>query len=199
MISEKCCTKCGLVKPLSEYYSHKGQRDGTRPDCRACVDKYQKSYRKSAAGQKTIKAYNRRPDVRQRENDKRRSEKGKASYWRRAHASPSFALSFALYRALKRCQTENAITHAELMEMFRCQDGRCAITGITMVWQRGAIKPHSMTMDKIVPELGYASGNIRLICHAVNMFRGRMNDDEMYTMALAIIANMKKPKLRLVS
>lgn len=199
MSLEKCCTKCGCLKSLSEYYSHKGQRDGRRPDCKACVDLHQKRYRESAPGRARIKNYNSRPEVRQRANDARRSEQGKESYWRRAHASPSFAFSFALYRALKRCPTEDAITHSELMEMYRIQDGCCAITGIKMTWQRGGLKPNSMTMDKIVPELGYASGNIRLICHAVNMFRGRMSDDEMFTMALAIVANIKKPKLRLVS
>ncbi len=51
--------------------------------------------------------------------------------------------------------------------------------------------PTSITLDRIVPELGYAKGNIRLVCHAINSFRGRMTDAEMLAMARAIIAYME--------
>jgi hypothetical protein len=48
--------------------------------------------------------------------------------------------------------------------------------------------PNSMTMDRIVPALGYTSGNVRLVCHAINRFRGQMSDTEMLAMARAIVA-----------
>ncbi len=85
------------------------------------------------------------------------------------------------------------------MEMFNRQDGCCALSGIKMTWMRGGLSPTSMSMDKIDPSLGYSRENLRLICHAINMFRGQMDDDQMYAMAEAIIAHRKRPKLKLVS
>jgi Autographiviridae endonuclease VII len=32
----KRCTKCGIWKPLDEFYREKACRDGHRPDCKAC-------------------------------------------------------------------------------------------------------------------------------------------------------------------
>ena len=30
------CTKCGIEKPLSEFYKDKQKKDGLRPDCKVC-------------------------------------------------------------------------------------------------------------------------------------------------------------------
>lgn len=35
----RTCTKCGLTKPLDEFYKDASQRGGHRPDCRECVRK----------------------------------------------------------------------------------------------------------------------------------------------------------------
>jgi hypothetical protein len=35
----KTCTKCGVPKPLSEFYKDKQKKDGLRPDCRVCNTK----------------------------------------------------------------------------------------------------------------------------------------------------------------
>ncbi len=47
-----------------------------------------------------------------------------------------------------------------------------------------------MTMDRIDSSRGYSRGNVRLICHAVNMFKGTMSDDEMFAMAVALVLNL---------
>src|SRR3954471_21521882 len=36
-MSEKACLRCGVVKPLTDFYPEKGGRDGHRGDCKACV------------------------------------------------------------------------------------------------------------------------------------------------------------------
>jgi hypothetical protein len=40
----KRCTKCGEVKPLSEFYKNKRQSSGLNPSCKACKGKYYKGY-----------------------------------------------------------------------------------------------------------------------------------------------------------
>ena len=36
MFPSKACTKCGIVKPLGEFYAMSGMRDGHRNDCIEC-------------------------------------------------------------------------------------------------------------------------------------------------------------------
>lgn len=116
----------------------------------------------------------------------------------RASSNPSFVLSFALYRALKRRPTDNPVTHPELMALYEEQGGLCAVSGLKMTWMKGKIILTSMSIDRIDSSKGYTRDNVRLICHGGNRMKGDATDEDMYHLALAIVANMKRPKLRLV-
>lgn len=95
-------------------------------------------------------------------------------------------------------QRRRPVTHNELMALFAAQGGKCAVTGITMTWMAGKATPTSISIDRIDNALGYTRGNVRLVCYQVNLMRNRWDDDTMYSMALAIVSNMR-PKLRRVS
>ena len=42
----KQCKKCGVEKPLADFYAHKGMRDGRRSECKACsIEARKKWYR----------------------------------------------------------------------------------------------------------------------------------------------------------
>ena len=43
----KRCKKCGLDKPLAEYYRAPANADGLQGSCRACTDKRQQAYNKA--------------------------------------------------------------------------------------------------------------------------------------------------------
>jgi len=43
----KKCTKCGETKPLSEFYERKKNKDGYHNQCKDCIKKYQRSYKKT--------------------------------------------------------------------------------------------------------------------------------------------------------
>jgi len=101
-----------------------------------------------------------------------------------------------IFNARKRAAV--SVTLADLLALWEAQNGLCAITQIKMTWGRGRIQPTSMSIDRINPTLDYSPGNIRLICHAVNCFRQGMSDDEMFTMAMAIITGIKRPRLQVV-
>jgi len=38
MMDRKTCIKCGIEKPLSDFYTRKGAKDGYRNDCKQCVN-----------------------------------------------------------------------------------------------------------------------------------------------------------------
>lgn len=113
--------------------------------------------------------------------------------------TPRQALNVTLNGALKRRPSIDPPTIDDLMEMFDRQGGRCILSGVKFTWGQGKLLPTSITIDRIDQSGDYSKSNIRLVCHAVNSFRGTMSDDEMFTMALALVGNMKKPKLKLVS
>lgn len=44
IIQTKTCTKCGLEKPIKEFYKNSQAKDGHRPDCRTCSKSTTKQY-----------------------------------------------------------------------------------------------------------------------------------------------------------
>jgi hypothetical protein len=48
----KTCTKCGVEKPLDEFYRSRDSRDGRRPDCAACVRERHATYPKHVSNRK---------------------------------------------------------------------------------------------------------------------------------------------------
>lgn len=80
------------------------------------------------------------------------------------------------------------LAHAELIDLWRSQKGLCALSGIEMTWGRGSMKSTSLSIDRIDSTRGYHLDNIRLICTAINAFRGNGTDAEMIELAKAIVA-----------
>lgn len=128
---------------------------------------------------------------------KNRSQRdGLANNCRACHASanrkwndgsPRRQLSISLSRALKRRPTPDPITVQGLMDLWEAQKGKCAISGIPMVFRLGSVVGASISIDRIEQSSGYEVGNVRLICNAINSFRGIMDDAEMLRMAQAIV------------
>jgi len=41
-LEEKCCSKCGEVKPFNAFYNNKNQKDGKHVHCKQCISAYGK-------------------------------------------------------------------------------------------------------------------------------------------------------------
>lgn len=190
MISKRC-NKCDETKPIGEFYNRSSAKDGHQARCKICADTYWYAYKEKNREKVRayVKEYNRRP-----ENVANR--KVYMERWYRA--SPRQNLRTSLSKALRRAPTETPVTLDELCELFETQGGRCALTGLVMTWRSGKIMPTSISLDRIHPERGYVLGNVRLVCYCVNAFRQQMSDSEMFSVALAMVSNMK-PRLKAVS
>lgn len=160
----KLCIDCLEEKPISHFHRKRDAKDGRTPYCKPCG--------------------NVRSSVWQAANKERIASSRRA--WRQK--SPRQSLGVSLHGALGRRPTENAASLDQLMVLWAEQEGRCAVSGIAMTWAQGTVLPTSVTLDRKDAALGYTIENIRLVCHAVNSFRGRMSDDEMFTMARVIVA-----------
>lgn len=84
------------------------------------------------------------------------------------------------------------ITVKYLTDLWKEQQGRCAVSGLEMAWRQGRLLPTSMSVDRIVAALGYVKGNVRLICFAFNSFRGSGTDEDMIRMAKALIEHNQR-------
>lgn len=171
------CSRCKQTKSLEDFQLNRKTKRGRDGICLECRRAYAADY-------------NNRPEVKARL---------KARIETTRTAGPKFTLQTSLLRALKRRPTDNPVKISELMDMWKAQEGKCAVTNLDMTWYKGEAMPTSVSIDRIDSSKGYTLSNVRLICYAINTFKGRWSDDHMFTMALALIANMKKPKLRLVS
>jgi hypothetical protein len=100
--------------------------------------------------------------------------------------TPWRALYAALVNAKKRGE-DVTVTAAEMMDLYRRQGGRCALSGIEMTWAKGKTLPTSISIDRVDQTRGYHADNVRLLCAAVNAFRGIMTDEKMIEVAEAIV------------
>lgn len=170
----KLCPSCQTEKQRDEFYKS-SRADGLSAYCKSCCTLSGAAYYASPKGQKAAKDYNSRPDVIAR-----------IEAWKRA--TPRHMLSKGLNVALKRRPTANPVSVNELLTMWLAQEGKCAISGIAMTWRGGKTMATSISIDRIESSAGYSKNNVRLICTAINRFRGNGSDAEMIEMARAIIA-----------
>jgi hypothetical protein len=175
----KVCKGCQQIKMIFEFYPVKNGRPA--PYCKECDRK--KSSEWAAANRDHLRTYTQRYDANPVNRARRLAGRKK-----RVQASPRYTMKITLSHGLRRKPTINPATIEDLMQKWRDQNGCCALTGIKMTWAKGKVLPTSISLDRIDHEGGYSADNIRLICHAINAFRGRMSDAEMLDMARALIA-----------
>jgi len=67
------------------------------------------------------------------------------------------------------------------LKMFEDQDGRCAVTGRKMTWQRKPDRRNdwNISIDRIDPKGEYEPNNVRLVCKRVNLVKHNMTDEEL--------------------
>jgi hypothetical protein len=163
----KLCIDCLQEKPIGEFHRKRDAKEGVTAYCRKCGNARSAKWQADNAARLAPKRLK----------------------WRQK--SPRPTLSVSLRGALRRRETENPATLDDLMKIWEAQNGLCALSGIKMTWAQGKLLSTSITMDRIDHMKGYSADNIRLLCHAVNAFLGRMSDQDMYKMAAALVENMK--------
>lgn len=90
----------------------------------------------------------------------------------------------------KKCKLDFDLTLDYLLELWKTQNGLCAVSKIPMTynWSSGRIFTN-VSIDQINPHLGYTKENIQLVCMAVNQMKSDMSIEELYMFCEAIIKN----------
>lgn len=190
----KLCKCCGLVKPLVEFSKNIGNnsyRNFTTDNlpfhiyCKACNAKRAVEWRKKHKGYKGSGKLKKIPP-----ED------------RLIMSAIRAKLSDARLRCKKRKKLLPTITADYLYELYKKQNGECALTGTLLTTIKDS--PTCLSLDQIDPNKGYTEGNVQWLCWAVNRAKGELPLDQFYNMCEAVLEykqylNNKQKEQRLSS
>ncbi len=100
---------------------------------------------------------------------------------RNVEASAYRFLQYKMDLAKKRAKRRDltfGLDMETLYEVFKAQDGKCALTGLPMTWKTE--EDMSVSIDRIDPSQGYDRGNVRLVCTRINIMRSDLPDKDFY-------------------
>lgn len=78
-----------------------------------------------------------------------------------------------IYKGRKR------LTLPMLQNMYKTQNGLCALSGVPMTWgtNKGHVRTH-ISLDRIDSAVGYEENNVHLVCRIVNIMKNNLTVDE---------------------
>ena len=82
----------------------------------------------------------------------------------------------------------------EYLRSITPEDNMCPILKVPFKHERGKgriIHPHTMSLDRIVPSLGYVEGNVMWISHRANVIKGEATAKEVCLVGLYLAENDK--------
>ena len=98
--------------------------------------------------------------------------------------------------AKDRCRRNNHFIDIELEDLqllWNKQDGKCALSGISMTYEMGKGRvPTNISIDQIEPSGGYTIQNIQLVCMAVNQMKSDLTMDQLLMFCNGIAENARK-------
>ena len=81
-----------------------------------------------------------------------------------------------------------SVTAADLLEMARASDWRCAVTGLQMTLEViNGRRPYAPSIDRIDSALDYVPGNVRVVCVAANLAMNVWGDEVLLRMSRGIV------------
>jgi hypothetical protein len=177
----KICNDCGQEKPLEDFTAsnvvHRYGKSATHHAyCRMCNAARAREWRKNNTNYKGTGRIKSIP-----KED------------RHLMSAIRMRLSQAKQRCKKYTKPEPVLSETFLYELFLKQERKCALTGATLVIERG----HSLclSLDQIDPKLGYVEGNVQWLAWCVNRAKGDLHLDDFIDLCEAVLVNRKVQRL----
>lgn len=182
----KLCRKCGVEKPLTDFYNDKNRCDGKYPNCIECHGAYVRD------------RYHTNPIVKQNKKQYESKRRLKPEYAIEAKKRSQRFYSSAHGRVLtflksaQRRDPNATVTYSHLMNLLRV--GYCPVTGIQFDLSNDhqritgrAKNPYSPSIDRIDSLKGYSNENVRLVIWQYNMMKGELSDREILEICQRIV------------
>lgn len=77
-----------------------------------------------------------------------------------------------------------------LYDLYKSQEGKCALLGYDMVVERK--HPLCPSLDQIEPRKGYARGNVQWVTWIANRAKGDLSTDDFYSMCRIAIEHRER-------
>ena len=181
----KQCNRCKKMKPLSEFGTsgkrkksvnfHNNEITKYKGDCHECLAAIQKEWR------------NRNPNYWKK--TKSPGYSGKISKYsieeRPILSAIRNRISLAKRNSKRNPEREFNIDADYMYEVWKKQEGMCALTGCKLLIKKGS--QLALSMDKIIPKLGYVRGNMQWTCWAANRAKGDMSMNDFVGMCKSVL------------
>lgn len=219
-VTKQCTGPCGKKLALMMFnFYHSNGEDGHANMCKICKSEYRKKHLNTnpqTEGTKFCYSCGKDEDVTEFSIDIYSEKDGLQTYCKTCQKTNGRIFFSKLDKFLQklindakqRCKKSAKIernitveiTFDDVMNLYKIQRGKCAITGRKMthncVNDREADSQHIMNLynisiDRIDSTKGYTKNNIRLICAAVNRIRLDLTDIELSRICLNVIQTAK--------
>lgn len=173
----KQCTKCLELKPLTDFGINRKvgstnfrstTADQYKPYCKPCLAVIAKEWR------------NANPNY-------HKNVSGKISKYPKELKPLLSAIRSRVTEAKqnnRRTTREFTIDADYMYELWIQQKGICYLTGFTLLVQKQS--PYALSIDKIIPSLGYVKGNVKWCCWMANRAKGDLSMQELLVLCNAI-------------
>lgn len=210
----KICKCCNQEFPATrEYFKRRRNKETGKEEllniCRSCekqsiiADNWKDGKLKCHKCGKWLdpEEFGSHQEYKYRNNKDKRCKKCKVIQTREARSK--YSESVRLYKLIQerwlaardRANRKNipfTITKEDIINLWNCQNGRCAISRIPMTFDmdNGRVFTN-LSLDQKVPGQGYTNENIQLVCQAVNQLKSDWNMDIILYLCQSIVDNYK--------
>jgi hypothetical protein len=183
---EKKCTKCKQPKNLELFYNKSTTKDGKRSQCKNCTDESRKIYllnngKKRKEYESLYYLENKKEiDAHQAEYYSINKENILQKHFqRRLKNREKYMLKAAIQRAIDK-NVPCTITEDDIKKAWPLND-KCIYCNCNMKMSiSGQASWDSPSLDRIIPQLGYVIGNIRIICKSCNSTKGSLTNSQIF-------------------
>ena len=81
------------------------------------------------------------------------------------------------------------LTENYLSELWKIQDGRCALSNIPIHLKNGKHKLNTASLDRIDSSIGYVEGNVQFVSYGINLAKNSFSNDDMHHFINDIISS----------
>lgn len=179
----KVCQKCKNKKELDSFYDvkHKNGRIYKKSVCKPCFTQnskpYIKKWKEESSGKKVI---NRRKRITSKQPEFKLKRKIQARKYLENNTE-----SVILYRTKQRAAKCNLPFNLELSDIVIPKI--CPLLEIPIIIGTKEDYRQSPSIDKIIPELGYVKGNVRIISMMANTMKNSANKELLRIFAKNIV------------
>lgn len=171
MDNVRYCGSCDETKLFSEFHKDKSKKFGISSTCKEC----------------SIKAA-RRYYLKNTEHIKETSRR-----YSKTHV-PKFSRNIdsrlkSLHTKARNRNKDFSIPLTDLFDLWKNQSGRCVYTKLPLI--ATANQFNTVSLDRIDSSIGYVSGNVQLVCAAINKMKQEYSEEMFILMSLLVTQNNK--------